>query len=168
MQTHFPIPTNRSKALSITKLALDHAKRGLNLGSHLRFRVFDLAFQTTDQILIGVLFIEARTRRNRSDYLAILMLRTLFDSRVYCRFIELYFPRQIVVVEPVLLQMNAQYGHRRIRRTAPFAVWIIWLDRSNQALQGHGLSLWSIFGWLLYSQGQVLFVGGQLLERLLF
>src|SRR5476651_2101098 len=35
--------------------------------------------------------------------------------------------------------MNPQHGHQRIRRTAPFALWIMRLDQSNQALPGHHL-----------------------------
>ena len=66
----------------IVELAVDYAKRMLNLGPYLRFRVFDFASRTADQTLFGVLFIAARARGNRPDHLAILMLRTLVDSGV--------------------------------------------------------------------------------------
>ena len=50
------------------------------------------------------------------------------------RFIQELFHRRIAVAEPVLHQMNPQHGHQRIRRTAPFALWIMRFDQSKQAL----------------------------------
>lgn len=35
--------------------------------------------------------------------------------------------------------MNAQHGHQWIRRTGPFALWIMRFDQSNQDLSGRDL-----------------------------
>jgi hypothetical protein len=66
----------------ITKLALDHAKRVLNRGPHLRFRVFDLAAHAPDQALFSVLFITAGPGGNRPDHLAPFMFGTLVYTGV--------------------------------------------------------------------------------------
>ncbi|KPY96270.1 hypothetical protein ALO43_200547 [Pseudomonas tremae] len=66
----------------ITKLALDHSKRMLNLGAQLSFRVFDFATHAPDQTFPCMLFITAGPRCNRPYHLAILMLGTLFDTGI--------------------------------------------------------------------------------------
>lgn len=63
-------------------MALDHAKRMLNLGPHLCFRVFDLAANACDQTLFGVLFIVAWASGNRPDHLAIFMLDLLVHAGI--------------------------------------------------------------------------------------
>lgn len=56
------------------------------------------------------------------------------------RFIERLIHRRITVAEPVLHQRNAQHGHQRIPRTADFALWIVRLDQTKQALPGRDLN----------------------------
>lgn len=68
----------------ITKLALDHSKRILNLRTHLNFPVFDFATHTTDQTFSAVLFITVGPCSTQLDHRAAWMHRTFFNGGVTC------------------------------------------------------------------------------------